>query len=108
MEAIIIKPNEKNVEVIERDTPFELEELQKLVGGYIEVMPDRIDLRNINGHETGSSALGYMGVWKLMVVNEEGLILGLPYNEQATNLLTHFNPYGIRGTAVLMDEGLLE
>ena len=103
MEAIVIKPNEKNVEVIERDTPFELEELQKLVGGYIEVLPDIIDLRNINGHETGN-----VGVWKLMVVNEEGLILGLPYNEQATNLLTHFNPYGIRGTAVLMDEGLLE
>tara|TARA_R100000008_G_C3485737_1_gene116144 strand:- start:53 stop:379 length:327 start_codon:yes stop_codon:yes gene_type:complete len=108
MEAIVIKPNEKNVEVIERDTPFELEELQELVGGLIEVVPDKIDLRNINGYETESSALGYMGVWKLMVVNEEGLILGLPYNEKATNLLTHFNPYGIRGTAVLMDEGLLE
>ena len=108
MEAIIIKPNEENVEVVERDKPFKLEELQKLVGGLIEVVPDRIDLRNINGHETGSSALGYMGVWKLMVVNEEGLILDLPYNEQASNLLGYFNPYGIRGTAVIMDEGLLE
>ena len=29
MEAIIIKPNEENVEVVERDKPFELEELQK-------------------------------------------------------------------------------
>ena len=103
MEAIIIKPNEENVEVVERDKPFKLEELQKLVGGLIEVVPDRIDLRNINGHETGS-----MGLGKLMVVNEEGLILDLPYNEQASNLLGYFNPYGIRGTAVIMDEGLLE
>jgi len=103
MEAIIIKPNEENVEVIERDKPFKLEELQKLVGGLIEVVPDRIDLRNINGHETGST-----GVGKLMIVNEEGLILDLPYNEQASNLLGYFNPYGIRGTAVIMDEGLLE
>ena len=35
MEAIIIKPNEENVEVVERDKPFKLEELQKLVGGLI-------------------------------------------------------------------------
>mgnify|MGYP003149190581 CR=1 FL=1 len=93
MEAIIIKPNEENVEVIERDKPFELYELQKLVGGLIEVVPH---------------AIGNMGLKKLMVVNEEGLILDLPYNEQASNLLTYFNPYGIRGTAVLMDEGLME
>ena len=93
MEAIIIKPNEENVEVVERDKPFKLEELQKLVGGLIEVVPHAIE---------------NMGLKKLMVVNEEGLILDLPYNEQATNLLTYFNPYGIRGTAVIMDEGLLE
>ena len=93
MEAIIIKPNEENVEVIERDKPFELDELQKLVGGLIEVVPHAIE---------------NMGLKKLMVVNEEGLILDLPYNEQASNLLTYFNPYGIRGTAVIMDEGLLE
>lgn len=93
MEAIIIKPNEENVEVVERDKPFELDELQKMVGGLIEVVPHAIE---------------NMGLKKLMVVNEEGLILDLPYNEQATNLLTYFNPYGIRGTAVIMDEGLLE
>lgn len=93
MEAIIIKPNEENVEVVERDKPFELEELQKLVGGLIEVVPHGIE---------------NMGLKKLMVVNEEGLILDLPYNEQASNLLGYFNPYGIRGTAVIMDEGLLE
>ena len=89
MEAIIIKPNEENVEVVERDKPFELEELQKLVGGLIEVVPHAIE---------------NMGLKKLMVVNEEGLILDLPYNEQASNLLG----YGIKGTAVIIDEGLLE
>lgn len=92
MEAIIIKPNEENVEVIERDKPFELEELQELVGGYIEVVPQWTWR---DGH-------------KLMVVNEEGLIKDLPYNVKATDLLKHFNPYGIRGTAVLMDVGLME
>ena len=89
MEAIIIKPNEENVEVVERDKPFKLEELQKLVGGLIEVVPHAIE---------------NMGLKKLMVVNEEGLILDLPYNEQASNLLG----YGIKGTAVIIDEGLLE
>ena len=92
MEAIIIKPNEENVEVVERDKPFELEELQKLVGGLIEVVPQ------------WTWGVGH----KLMVVNEEGLLLDLPYNVKATDLLKRFNPYGIRGTAVLMDEGLLE
>ena len=89
MKAIIIKPNEENVEVVERDKPFKLEELQKLVGGLIEVVPHAIE---------------NMGLKKLMVVNEEGLILDLPYNEQASNLLG----YGIKGTAVIIDEGLLE
>ena len=45
---------------------FELKELQKIVGGYIEV----VDL----GNE------------QLMVVNEEGKINGLPYNYMATQI----------------------
>ena len=45
---------------------FELEELQKVVGGYIEI----IDLGND----------------KLMVVNEEGKLEELPWNDEATKM----------------------
>lgn len=44
---------------------YELEELQKIVGGYIELVN-----------------LPYDGV---MVVNEEGLLYNLPYNLKASN-----------------------
>ena len=43
---------------------FTLEELQRLVGGYIERVP--------------------MSNGKSMYVNEEGKLNGLPYNEKAT------------------------
>ena len=42
-----------------------LEEMQKCVGGYIELI--------------------YLNDGMALVVNEEGLILNLPYNERATN-----------------------
>ena len=42
-----------------------LEEMQKCVGGYIELI--------------------YLNDGMVLVVNEEGLILNLPYNERATN-----------------------
>ena len=42
-----------------------LEEMQKYVGGYIELI--------------------YLNDGMVLVVNEEGLILNLPYNERATN-----------------------
>ena len=49
---------------------FSLQELQGFVGGYIEIL---------NLHD-----LGYGD--KLMVLNEEGKLMGLPYNEAATIL----------------------
>lgn len=48
---------------------FTLEELQGLVGGYIERVP--------------------MSNGKSMYVNEEGKLNGLPYNEKATQILRH-------------------
>lgn len=45
-------------------TDFSLEELQKIVGGYIEIV-------NVNEEY-------------IMVVNEEGKLLGLPINPSAT------------------------
>jgi hypothetical protein len=43
-----------------------LEQLQKLVGGYIQIVPLGEDQ---------------------MVINEEGKLLGLPYNETATDIM---------------------
>jgi hypothetical protein len=47
---------------------FNLQELQKFVGGYIELV--------------------YLPNNRIMVVNEEGKVDGLPVNERATNMIT--------------------
>lgn len=47
-------------------TDFQLEELREIVGGYIEVT--------------------YTKSGKLMIVNEEGKLIGLPFNPVATML----------------------
>ena len=62
--AILVKTNGE-IEYVspQNDSDFSLNELQKFVGGYIEILP-----------------LGK----ELMVINEEGKLLGLPYNENAT------------------------
>ncbi len=48
-------------------TDYTLDELQKFVGGYIEVIPAREE--------------GY-----ILVINEEGKLEGLPFNGRATDL----------------------
>ncbi len=73
--------------VAPRSAPsFTLEELQALVGGYIEV----VALRD----------------GRLLVLNEEGKLEGFPYNEQATALARDclFPGDFIVGTAVLVSE----
>jgi hypothetical protein len=60
---------------------FSLEELQSAVGGYIEVAPF-----NQQG--------------KVLLVNEEGLLMQLPVNPLATTLAG----YPIVGDALLLDE----
>ena len=67
---IQIKSDGTLVKVPSKEIPT-LEDLQALVGGYIEVIPTRIT-RTENG--------------PMMVVNEEGKLLGLPRNDIATFL----------------------
>jgi len=64
--ATLIK-TDGQISLIERYTPFKLETLQKLVNGYIEIVPTK------DG--------------KLMVLNEEGKLKNLPINMTATNMV---------------------
>lgn len=67
---------------------FTLEELQGLVGGYIERVP--------------------MSNGKSMYVNEEGKLNGLPYNEKATQILRQQgripNDYIVGDVVILSNE----
>ena len=69
---------------------FELEEMQKIVGGYIEV------IRLNDG--------------RIIIVNEEGLSQGLPVNIEATNILRrdHSTTQYIVGTAIVCDADMIE
>jgi hypothetical protein len=70
---------------IEDERPS-LEKAQELVGGFVEL----IELTS--GDQ--------------LLVNEEGLLKGLPLNEYATYIASHMSnltyPYGIKGNAVLL------
>ena len=57
-------------------TIFQLEELQAIVGGWIEITHTRDR--------------------QVMVINEEGKVDGLPRNEQATSLMDFLSPEEIR------------
>lgn len=69
---------------------FELEEMQEIVGGYIEI------IRLNDG--------------KIIVVNEEGLPQGLPVNIEATNILRrdHSTTQYIVGNAIVCDADMVE
>ena len=71
-------------------TTFELEELQEIVGGYIEV------IRLNDG--------------RIIIVNEEGLNLNLPVNIEATNILRrdHSTTQYIVGNAIVCDADMIE
>ena len=65
--AYIIKTNGEKTDVTpDNGTDFQLEEMQEIVGGYIEIV--RLDEKQI------------------MVVNEEGVIYNLPHNKKASKL----------------------
>lgn len=65
--ALIYKANgEREVVSPDNGKDFKLEQLQKIVGGYIEVLEISDD--------------------EIMVVNEEGKLLDLAYNQDATYL----------------------
>ncbi len=66
--ATILKTNGERKEVSPKNgSDFQLDELQSIVGGYIEIL-------NLSNN-------------RLMLVNEEGKIYGLPYNHEATELV---------------------
>ena len=69
---------------------FELEELQEVVGGYIEI------IRLNDG--------------RVIIVNEEGLNLNLPVNIEATNILRrdHSTTQYIVGTAIVCDADMID
>lgn len=87
----IIEPLQTTMQVIE-ESPS-LEELQKLVGGYIEV---------VNVIFNGNSSQ--------MIINEEGKLNVLPYNAIATKILQqtaknkgYINLDYIVGTAIILE-----
>ena len=87
--AILIEPNGRRTELKPANPKkgFSLEELQKLVGGYIEC-----------------AHFGNDG--KFFVVNEEGKLMGLPYNAGATAIYAEHVPGDyIVGNALLCDRG---
>ena len=71
-------------------TTFELEEMQKIVGGYIEIV------RLNDG--------------RIIIVNEDGLSLNLPVNIEATNILRrdHSTTEYIVGNAIVCDADMIE
>lgn len=63
-----IKTSGETIEVQPKNgTDYSLEELQGFVGGYIEIV--------------------YLNNDRIMVVNEEGIIENLPFNEKASNIV---------------------
>lgn len=65
MTAILLKSDNSKTTIKSVGEKFTLEELQKYVGGFIEILPSN----DPNFH---------------LIVNEEGKMLSLPYNNNAT------------------------
>lgn len=84
--AKLLTPNNQATEIIPiNDQTFTLEELQEYVGGYIEIL--------------------YLHHNQVLVVNEEGRLRKLPYNQQASDMYS--NNY-ICGNAVWCNTDQLE
>lgn len=89
--AKIVYPDKDSEDYTPKNgTTFELEEMQKIVGGYIEI------IRLNDG--------------RLIIVNEEGLLQGLPVNIEATNILRRDHPTTqyIVGNAIVCDADMVE
>lgn len=72
MEAEIFKTDGTRIEILPKDSKyFSLEELQEIVGGYIEIIP-------CNNKEYSC------------VMNEEGKLHELDFNEEATNSVNYY------------------
>lgn len=78
-----IYTNGRIEDVVEK---MKLKQMQEFVGGYIEMVPSNIAHR-------------------ALIVNEEGTLIGLPTNREATKLVnprTLMGPNGIQGNALLI------
>lgn len=85
--AIIIKTDGTILEIEPvNGKDFKLEELNAIVNGYIEIV--------------------YLNDGQIMVVNEEGLIKGLPYNKEATRrvFMGTYLPYYIVGDVLVCNQ----
>ena len=89
--AKIVYPDKDSEDYTPKNgSTFELEEMQKIVGGYIEI------IRLNDG--------------RLIIVNEEGLLQGLSVNIEATSILRrdHSIAQYIVGTAIVCDADMIE
>lgn len=89
--AIKITTNKKVTRVRPKNKVFTLKELQKQVGGYIELLP----LKRVPEFKLQDV---------VMVLNEEGKLLGLPMNQMATDLLVRNYP---KSTDVIVGDVLI-
>lgn len=72
----IIKTNGEKINVEPKNGKhYSLKEMQKIVGGFIEIM--------------------YLKDSRIMIVNEEGKVNGLDFNDAATAVLIESYPYSI-------------
>lgn len=89
--AVIYKTNGERENVYpENGRDFKLEQLQKIVGGLIDIL--------------------CIGDDEIMVFNDEGKIMGLPYNREATALFRkHYNTNDfIVGDVLVCKDGEVE
>lgn len=90
--AILIKPDGTETTVKSKGPKWTLEEFQKAVGGYFQLMPGVKPLR--------------------MVMDEEGAVRGKEINHKATDMVRNalkgksliYNPV-IRGTVLVLEKG---
>jgi hypothetical protein len=87
MDTLLIKPDGTQATVTPADGKrFTLEEMQKHIGGYIEVV----------GH-----VYAHWG-HRAVIADEEGLLKGLPVNQAVTDMLG----YKIVGNALVIDHDI--
>lgn len=80
----IYKPNGQIISIEpENGTDYTLKELQEIVGGYIQII--------------------YLKRNQVMVINEEGKLDGLEYNDNATEILEEVMDDFIVGNALICD-----
>jgi len=76
------------ITIIEKnDKQLDLKEMQKIVGGLIQVHPEKVKINNKNFE---------------VIVNEEGWVNELPFNQ----MLSEMFDIEVAGTAILLEGGL--